>query len=206
MTKRIIQTAPRIGVLALQGAFREHIEMLYSLRVDAREIRTPEELDQVEGLIMPGGESTTIGKLAASYGLLDSIRSFIAAGKPVWGTCAGMIFLASEVGCDQPILKVMDITVTRNAFGRQRDSFEQDIAITEINRVLGEELNALFPAIFIRAPIIEAVGTEVQILSTLPDGKIVAAKQGNLLATSFHPELTEDSRIHRYFLTMIDPD
>lgn len=189
-----------VGVLALQGDFREHIEMLRSLGADAREIRLPDELKQVQGLIIPGGESTTIGKIAVEYGLLDAIRECVAGGMPVWGTCAGMIVLAKKISRSmrggQPLLGLMDITVQRNAFGRQVDSFEADVSIT----VLGA---APFHCVFIRAPMIEAVGPDVRVLGRLAEtGEIVAAQQGRLLATSFHPELTGDLRVHRYFLTL----
>jgi len=189
-----------VGVLALQGDFREHIEMLHSLGADARAIRLPDELKQVQGLIIPGGESTTIGKIAAEYGLLDAIQKRVVGGMPVWGTCAGMIVLAKKISRSmrggQPLLGLMDITVQRNAFGRQVDSFEADVPIT----VLGA---APFHCVFIRAPMIEAVGPDVNVLGRLAEtGEIVAAQQGHLLATSFHPELTGDLRVHRYFLTL----
>lgn len=188
----------KIGVLALQGAFREHVAMLRGLGVDAVEVRLPEELRAVDGLIIPGGESTTIGKIATQYGLIEPIRELAAQGKPVWGTCAGMIVLAKDVGMRQPLVGVMDVTVKRNAFGRQVDSFETDLNIPAIQN--GDPTP--FHAIFIRAPLMETVGKNVQVLATLEDGTIVAARQGNLLATSFHPELTQDGRFHKYFLAM----
>ncbi|MCC7164350.1 MAG: pyridoxal 5'-phosphate synthase glutaminase subunit PdxT [Anaerolineae bacterium] len=188
----------KIGVLALQGAFREHVAMLRGLGVDAVEVRLPEELRAVDGLIIPGGESTTIGKIATQYGLTEPIRELAAQGKPVWGTCAGMIVLAKDVGMRQPLVGVMDVTVKRNAFGRQVDSFETDLNIPAIQN--GDPTP--FHAIFIRAPLMETVGKNVQVLATLEDGTIVAARQGNLLATSFHPELTQDGRFHKYFLAM----
>lgn len=188
----------KIGVLALQGAFREHVAMLRGLGVDAVEVRLPEELRAVDGLIIPGGESTTIGKIATQYGLTEPIRELAAQGKPVWGTCAGMIVLAKDVGMRQPLVGVMDVTVKRNAFGRQVDSFETDLNIPAIQN--GDPTP--FHAIFIRAQLMETVGKNVQVLATLEDGTIVAARQGNLLATSFHPELTQDGRFHKYFLAM----
>jgi 5'-phosphate synthase pdxT subunit len=185
----------KIGVLALQGDFLEHVQMLETLGVDAVEVRLPEQLKKIDGLIMPGGESTTFAKLAESFGLMEPLRKFCATGKPVWGTCAGMIFLAKDVGRPQPILGLMDIKVKRNAFGRQVDSFEVDLKI----RTLGKEP---YHAIFIRAPLIESTGKGVQVLAKLDNGTIVAARQKNLLATSFHPELTDDLRFHKYFLKM----
>ena len=186
-----------IGVLALQGAFIEHVHALERLGVAAREVRLPRDLDGLDGLIMPGGESTTIGKLMAQYGLDEPIRARARAGFPIWGTCAGMILLAKDIGgLRQPLIGVMDIVVERNAFGRQLDSFEADLAIPAI----GAEP---FRTIFIRAPLIHAVSGETEILARLADGRIVAAREGNLLATSFHPELTNDDRLHRYFVEEI---
>ncbi|MGA7729917.1 MAG: pyridoxal 5'-phosphate synthase glutaminase subunit PdxT [Chloroflexia bacterium] len=186
----------RIGVLALQGAFREHIEALRELGAETVEVRLPEQLEGLDGLIIPGGESTAIGKLAVKYGLEEAIRRFAGEGKPVYGTCAGMIMLSKDVGRDQPLLGLMNIKVERNAFGRQLDSFETDLDIP----ALGEEP---FHAVFIRAPRIEAVGEGVEILSRLEDDTPVAARQGNMLVTAFHPELTGDLRWHRYFLSLI---
>ena len=185
----------KIGVLAIQGDFAEHIVMLKHLGAETAEVRLPAHLDGLEGLIMPGGESTTIGKLAVDYGLLEPLRDF---GKthPIWGTCAGAILLSKDARRDQPLLGLMDITVQRNGFGRQVDSFEADLVIPE----LGE--GGPYHAIFIRAPIIESVDGDAKILSKLSDGRIVAAQEGNLLATSFHPELTRDERFHKYFLTL----
>jgi len=191
-----------IGVLALQGAFREHIRCLQSCGAQAREIRTTEQLAGVDGLIIPGGESTTIGKLTVEFGFIEPLLAFTQSGKPVWGTCAGMIFLAKDVGRDQPTLGVMDIVVKRNAFGRQIDSFNQCLACPQINQALGLE-DTPSEAVFIRAPLIERVGPGVQVLVQLSEGMIVAARQKNLLATSFHPELTSDLRWHRYFLGML---
>ena len=187
----------KIGVLALQGAFREHIKMLHRLGVETAEVRLPADLAGLDGLIIPGGESTTIGKLAVMYGLMEPLRQF-AAAKPIWGTCAGMIFMAKEIGRDQPLLGVMDIVVERNAFGRQVDSFEVGLDITGLP-------NGPFPAVFIRAPkLVEAKG-ETQVLARLADGTAVAAQEGNWLVTSFHPELTEDSRLHAYFVSLCHP-
>jgi 5'-phosphate synthase pdxT subunit len=187
----------QIGVLALQGAFIEHEKMLNQLGAEAIEVRLPEHLEGLDGLIIPGGESTTIGKLATSYGLMDPLREF-ARHKPTWGTCAGMIFLAKDIGNDrQPILGVMDIHVNRNAFGRQIDSFEANLDIAVLD-------GAPFHAVFIRAPIVTAVEPGVDVLAKLNDGTIVAVEQGHLLATSFHPELTGDSRMHAHFLRRIN--
>jgi pyridoxal 5'-phosphate synthase pdxT subunit len=187
----------KIGVLALQGAFIEHEKKLRELGAEAVEVRKPEDLHGLDGLIIPGGESTTIGKLAVEYGLIEPLREF-AKDKPTWGTCAGMIFLAKDIGVDrQPILGVMDITVNRNAFGRQVDSFEADLPVSEI----GDEP---FHAIFIRAPVVTKVGEDVDVLAKLNDGRIVAAKAGHLLATAFHPELTDDNRLHEYFIRLIE--
>jgi pyridoxal 5'-phosphate synthase pdxT subunit len=186
----------KIGVLALQGAFREHIEALRKLGVEAVEVRLPEQLDGLDGLIIPGGESTAIGKLAVKYGLQEAIRRFAASGSPVYGSCAGMILLSNDVGRDQPLLDLMDVKVERNAFGRQLESFETDLVVPS----LGAER---FPAIFIRAPKIESVGEGVEVLAKLDDGTPVAARQGNMLVTAFHPELSNDLRFHRYFLDMV---
>ena len=186
----------KIGVLALQGAFSEHIKMLQKLGIETAEVRLPEHLKNIEGLIIPGGESTTIGKLAIDYGLIDPLREFVRA-TPTWGTCAGMIFLAKNIGIDeQPILGAMDIEVNRNAFGRQIDSFETDI---QIDGLAGEP----FHAVFIRAPIVTQVDPSVTVLSQLEDGRIVAVQQKHLLATSFHPELTDDLRLHTYFCDIV---
>ena len=186
----------RVGVLALQGAFREHIEALRKLGVETVEVRLPAQLEGLDGLIIPGGESTAIGKLAVKYGLQVPIRRYAEAGNPVYGTCAGMIMLSKDVGRDQPLLSAMDIKVERNAFGRQLDSFETDLAIP----ALGPEP---FHAIFIRAPRIECVGESVEVLAKLDNGTPVAAREGNMIVTAFHPELTNDLRLHRYFLSLI---
>jgi 5'-phosphate synthase pdxT subunit len=186
-----------IGVLALQGAFAEHVAAVERLGARAREVRLPADLEGVDGLIIPGGESTTIGKLLETFGLLEPLRERVGAGLPVYGTCAGAILLAKDIGgLDQPLLATMDLRVERNAFGRQLQSFETDLAI----RQLGERP---FPAIFIRAPAIREVGSEVETLATLGDGTIVAARQGPLLVSCFHPELTSDDRFHRYFLEYV---
>ena len=187
----------KIGVLALQGAFIEHVKMLRQLEVEAVEVRLPRQLDDLDGLIIPGGESTTIGKLATSYGLIDPLREF-AQNRPTWGTCAGMIFLARDIGIDeQPILGAMDIQVDRNAFGRQIDSFETDL---EIKGLSGEP----FHAIFIRAPIVTSADPQVDVLARLDDYRIVAVQQEHLFATSFHPELTDDLRLHSYFCDIVE--
>ena len=190
----------KIGVLALQGAFIEHIKILQRLGVEAVEVRLPEDLEDLDGLIIPGGESTTIGKLATMYNLMDPLRQF-GAEKPIWGTCAGMIFIAKEIGMDQPLLGLMDIVVERNAFGRQVDSFEVDLDIAPLNNGHAEP----FPAVFIRAPRLVSADEDagVEVLARLADGTAVAARQGHWLATSFHPELTNDSRFHQYFLTFV---
>jgi 5'-phosphate synthase pdxT subunit len=189
----------KIGVLALQGDFAEHIVMLARLDVETAEVRLPAHLDDLDGLIIPGGESTTIGKLAVAYELMEPLRHF-GKRKAIWGTCAGAIFLSNDIRRDQPLLGLMDITVARNAFGRQVDSFETDLDVPALRQVASE--NKPYHAIFIRAPLIESVHGRAEILAKLPDGQIVAAQQDNLLATSFHPELTDDERFHRYFLCL----
>jgi 5'-phosphate synthase pdxT subunit len=200
----------RIGVLALQGAFIEHVHVLHSLGVQAIEVRLPEQLDRLDGLIIPGGESTTIGKLAVEYGLLEPIREMADAGKPIWGTCAGLILLARRLsggrgeGEDPPLLGLMDLTVARNAFGRQVDSFEADLAVPALDAVsTSAEAGNPFHAVFIRAPRIESVRSGVEVLARLDDSAAVAARQGHLLVTAFHPELTADTRFHRYFLSLV---
>jgi 5'-phosphate synthase pdxT subunit len=189
----------KIGVLALQGDFAEHISMLKKIRVETAEVRLPEHLNGLDGLIIPGGESTTIGKLAAAYNLIEPLREF-GKNHAIWGTCAGAIFLSKDIGRDQPLLGLMDIKVRRNAFGRQIDSFETDLEIDELFKATGTEHP--YHAVFIRAPIIESVGGNAKALSTLEDGRIVAARQGHLLATSFHPELTNDPRFHEFFISL----
>ncbi|HCM96576.1 MAG: glutamine amidotransferase subunit PdxT [Chloroflexi bacterium GWB2_49_20] len=191
----------KIGVLALQGDFAEHIRMLKQLDVETVEVRLPNQLTGLDGLILPGGESTTIGKLCVDYGLLQPLQQF-GQGHAMWGTCAGAILLSRDASRSQPLLGLMDIRVARNAFGRQVDSFEADLDIEPLKQATNTR--APYHAFFIRAPIIEAVEGTAQVLATLPDGRIVAAGQGKLLATSFHPELTADTRFHEYFLSLID--
>jgi len=187
----------RIGVLASQGAFIEHITALRRLKVEALPVRRAPQLNGLDGLIIPGGESTAINKLMLSANLTEEIKSLAKKGLPIFGTCAGMIVLSTK-NSDRDVepLGLMDIVVRRNAFGRQIDSFETELAIP----VLGEKP---YPAVFIRAPLIEKASGEVEILAKLSDGTIVAARQNNLLVTAFHPELTDDLRFHRYFLEMI---
>lgn len=185
----------RVGVLALQGDVREHIRILDSLGAEAVKVKKPEQLETVDALVIPGGESTTIGKMAVRFGLLDPLRSAIADGLAVYGTCAGMILLAGAVTeGDQPLLGALDVVVKRNAFGRQNESFEADVDI--------DGLDQPFHAVFIRAPWIEKVGSEVEILSEIDDHPVMV-RQGSTLATSFHPELTGDGRIHRMLLDLI---
>ena len=188
-----------VGVLALQGDFREHREMLESMGHEVSEIRKPAQLDGLDALIIPGGESTTIARLILSNGFQQPLRDFCASGRPVWGTCAGAILLAREVDrLDRPGIETMEISVHRNAFGRQIDSFEADLDIAGLE-------GGPFHAVFIRAPGIDSVRFPAQAIATLDDGTIVAARQDNLLATSFHPELTGDSRLHAFFLTIGRP-
>jgi 5'-phosphate synthase pdxT subunit len=191
----------RIGVLALQGDFAEHIRILRKLGVETIEVRLPRQLASLDGLIIPGGESTTIGKLARDYELIEPLREF-GREKAIWGTCAGAIFLSKDARRQQPLLELMDITVERNAFGRQVASFEVELEVPALEEV--EPLVRPFHAVFIRAPLIERVESPAKVLATLPNGEIVAAEQGRLLATSFHPELTGDDRFHRYFLSLVD--
>ena len=189
----------KIGVLALQGDFAEHITMLKRIGVQATEVRLASQLDEIDGLIIPGGESTTIGKLAVDFKIMDPLRAF-GRQKAIWGTCAGAIFLSKDARRSQPLLSLMDISVERNAFGRQVDSFEVALDIPALKEVDPE--GRPYHAVFIRAPLIEAVHGNAQILSQLDDGRIVAAQQGRWLATSFHPELTDDDRFHRYFIKL----
>ncbi|SFI71158.1 pyridoxal 5'-phosphate synthase glutaminase subunit PdxT [Thermoflavimicrobium dichotomicum] len=185
----------KIGVLALQGAVREHVSLLEKVGAQAIAVKRAEQLADLDGLVLPGGESTTMGKLMRKYDLVDPIVEMHQQGKPIFGTCAGMILLAKKIeGQEEPHLGLMDITVKRNAFGRQVDSFEADLFIKGV----AED----FRAVFIRAPYIASVGPEVEILSEV-DGNIVAAKQDTLLAASFHPELTDDVRVHQYFVKMV---
>lgn len=187
----------KIGILALQGDFAEHINIIDKLGIQPIEIRQPAQLEALDCLIIPGGESTTMLKLMHSYNLFQPIKELANNGLPIMGTCAGMVLLAKKVSNpDMNTLALMDIEVKRNAFGRQLDSFETGIAIP----LLGDEP---FPAVFIRAPLIDNAGPDVDIIGRLPDNKIVAARQGNILALSFHPELSNDSRIHRYFLEKV---
>ena len=188
-----------IGVLALQGDFAEHITSLRRIGVETREVRLPEHLEGIQGLIVPGGESTTIGKLATDYGLMEPLYKF-GEHHAIWGTCAGAIFISKDARRLQPLLGLMDITVERNAFGRQIASFEADVEAPFLDQVDHDPLP--FHAVFIRAPIITSVYGKAHVLATLPDGRIVAARQGRLLATSFHPELTGDDRFHHYFVEM----
>ncbi len=185
----------KIGVLALQGAFVEHIRMLRELGLEAQEVRLPHEILGLNGLIIPGGESTAIGKLMASYGLLDPVRRF-AKDHAVWGTCAGMILMAKGTGRNQVGLGIMDIIVERNAFGRQIDSFEEKLTVD----VLRDGRQRLFPGIFIRAPRLVAAHGSAQVIASLMDGTAVAARQDKWLATAFHPELSDDLRFHQYFV------
>jgi len=188
-----------VGVLALQGDFREHREMLERMGHTVREIRKPAQLDALDALIIPGGESTTIARLILSNGFQQPLRDFCASGRPVWGTCAGAILLAGQVdNLDRPGIETMNIQVRRNAFGRQVDSFEADLTVEGLS-------GPPFRAVFIRAPLIERVFPPARAICVLEDGTIVAARQGNLLATSFHPELTGDSRLHALFLTIGAP-
>lgn len=187
-----------IGVLALQGDFAEHIHRLHEAGVEVREVRLPTDLEGIDGLIIPGGESTTIARLLAIYDLLEPLRRMAGEGLPIWGTCAGAIILAKRApGLDRPGIGVMDIGVERNAFGRQIDSFETDLPIPAVG-------DAPFHAVFIRAPVITDTGPSVDVLARLDDGRIVAACSGNLLATAFHPELTPDARFHRRFVAMAE--
>ena len=188
----------KIGVLALQGAFREHKLMLERCGAQICEVRKATELEGLDGLVLPGGESTTIGKLMVDFGLLEKIQERYAEGMAIYGTCAGMILLCREIiGSDQPRLGLFDARVQRNAFGRQRESFEADLFVPE----MGASEKPI-RAVFIRAPYLEQVGPAVQVLAEV-NGKAVIARQGKILTTSFHPELTDDDRIHRYFLQMI---
>jgi 5'-phosphate synthase pdxT subunit len=188
----------RIGVLAVQGAFVEHIASLRRLEVEALAVRLPHELASLDGLIIPGGESTTISKLMRDYNLTGEIRNLAENGLPIFGTCAGMVILAKEApDLEIKPLGLMKMGVRRNAFGRQVDSFETELSIP----VLGNEL---FPGIFIRAPIIEQANSEVEILARLTDGTGVAARERRLLACAFHPELTDDLRFHKYFIGIVN--
>jgi 5'-phosphate synthase pdxT subunit len=187
----------KIGVLAAQGAFAEHIAVLRQLNAEAIPVRLPHQLAGLDGLIIPGGESTTISKLLSDFSLTDEIKDLASSGMPIFGTCAGMILMAKEISdAHAEPLKLMDIEVRRNAFGRQKESFETELSIP----VIGDKP---FHAVFIRAPLIEAVNGNVEILARLDNGNIVAVRQDNLLAASFHPELTDDTRFHQYFIDII---
>ena len=191
--------SPRVGVLALQGDFREHLAVLNGLGATAVPVKRPEELASVDGLVIPGGESSVMDKLSRMFGLADPLKQFIAEGHPVYGTCAGLIMLADMVldAIDgQQTLGGFDLVVRRNAFGSQLDSFETDLDVP----VVGSEP---VHAVFIRAPIVETVGEKATALASLPDGRVVAVEQGGLLGTSFHPEMTGDTRFHEYFLTKV---
>ncbi len=186
----------KIGVLALQGAFREHLETLAAIGVEGVRVREPADLEGVSGLILPGGESTTMRQLSDRWGLHEPILRLAAAGAPIYGTCAGMIVLAREIaGGEPPILPLLDVTVERNAFGRQLDSFEAELSVP----VLGD---TPVHAVFIRAPIIERTGPGVDVLATLEDGRIVAVRERNVIATAFHPELAGETRFHRLVAAM----
>ncbi len=187
----------KIGVLALQGDFAEHVDIFQRLGIDAREVRRPQELSGLDGLVIPGGESTTIARLISEFDLLEPLRERAQNGFPVWGTCAGMIVLAQRASdLEWPTLDALAIAVRRNAFGRQVDSFETDLEVP----ALGQQA---FHAIFIRAPTVEKVDDGVEVLAKLENGRAVAVRQANALATAFHPELTEDDRFHRYFIDMV---
>ena len=188
--------APVVGVLALQGDFQEHVASLRRLGVEAREVRTERQLSAIDRLIVPGGESTSMAKLMDVYGLREPLKTFALSGCPVWGTCAGLILLAKRLLEDRPEpLGAMDMVVQRNGFGRQVDSFTTAVDIAGVE-------GGPYEAVFIRAPKIVEIGPSVEVLATLPDGNIVAARQGNILVTAFHPELTHDDRIHRAFVDM----
>jgi 5'-phosphate synthase pdxT subunit len=200
MDARPDRRAVRVGVLALQGDFREHMRMLEAIGADAIEVRTPEELATVDALVIPGGESTTIGRLATLYGLIQPLRARCGDGMPVLGTCAGMIFLSSSTeGDDQPLVGVLDATVRRNAFGRQVDSFEAELRVSGLDEPMR--------AVFIRAPWIGKVGGDVEVLADIEgadgDRHPVLVRQGNILATSFHPELTKDARLHEMLVDLV---
>ncbi|PKM83969.1 MAG: pyridoxal 5'-phosphate synthase glutaminase subunit PdxT [Firmicutes bacterium HGW-Firmicutes-13] len=185
----------KIGVLAVQGAVLEHIDMLKKCGVEAVPVKREEDISAVDALIIPGGESTTIGRLVKKFNLGMHIKKMVDEGKPVYGTCAGMILLAEEIEGEEPHLKLMNIKVLRNAFGRQRESFEADLDVP----LLGDKF---FPGVFIRAPYVLSAGPEVEVLSSFQD-KIVAARQGNILVSAFHPELTDDDRFHRLLISMV---
>ncbi len=189
---------PRVGVLAIQGDFLEHRQVLERIGVDAPEIRLPHQLDDVDGLIIPGGESTTIVQLIDIYGFRKTLEAKSQAGMPIWGTCAGMIVIATSLSDHRPEpLGLMNIDVSRNAFGRQIDSFEQDLTVEELE-------GPPFHGVFIRAPVVKKVGDGVKVMASLDDGCPVAVKQDRLFATAFHPELTDDNRIHEMFVRIVE--
>lgn len=189
---------PRVGVLAIQGDFLEHRQVLERIGVEAPEIRLPHQLDEVEGLIIPGGESTTIVQLIDIYGFRDALKAKAKAGMPIWGTCAGMIVIADSLTDHRPEpLHLMNIGVSRNAFGRQVDSFETDIDIAQVD-------GPPFHAVFIRAPVVNCMGDGVDVVARLEDGRPVAVQEGHLFATAFHPELTDDNRVHELFVRIVE--
>lgn len=199
MTDRSTSVKPRVGVLALQGDFREHLMVLRELGAEASPVRRESELDQVDGLVIPGGESSVMDKLSRLFGLADPLKKRIAEGMPVYGTCAGLILLADRI--ENPIAGQLsfgglDVTVRRNAFGNQNDSFETELTIP----VLGERP---VHAVFIRAPSVEQVGPDVEVLATLDDGRVIAVEHGNLMGIAFHPEVTDDYRFHERFLSRV---
>ena len=195
--RREQQSKLKIGVLAIQGDFAEHIAVLKRLGVQGREVRLPDHLQDIDGLIIPGGESTTLSRLMNIYELREPIKRMANEGKTIWGTCAGMIMMAKEITEEDPVpLDIMDIGVLRNGFGRQVDSFEQSLTIKQFDSVP-------FQGVFIRAPVIIRVGQEVEVMATLPDGQPVAVCKDKLMATASHPELTNDSRFHQHFLDLI---
>ena len=186
----------KIGVLALQGAFREHLDTLRAIDVEGVRVREPADLDGISGLILPGGESTTMRQLIERWGLHDPIMALASRGAPIFGTCAGLILLATEIaGGEAPILPLLDVTVERNAFGRQLESFEADVPVPSLG-------DLPVHAVFIRAPIIERTGPDVEVLARLDDGRIVAVRERNIIATAFHPELAGETRFHRLVVTM----
>jgi 5'-phosphate synthase pdxT subunit len=190
----------KIGVLAVQGDFAEHMAVLQGMGVETQEVRLPQHLEGVDGLILPGGESTTLSRLMTIYHLREPVAQMAREGKALWGTCAGMIMMAREITEQDPEpLQLMDIGVQRNAFGRQVDSFEQDLAVAGVD-------GPPFHAVFIRAPLIIRTGPQVEVLARLDDGRPVAARQGRMMVTSFHPELTRDTRLHHYFLSLISQE
>jgi len=188
----------RVGVLALQGDVAEHEAALRRAGAQPTRVRRAAQLADLDALVLPGGESTTIGQLASDFGLVEPLRQFGASGRPMWGTCAGLILLAHSVGQDQPLVGLMDLVVGRNAFGRQVDSFEVDVDVQGL-------AGGPFRGVFIRSPVISAAGPAVEILARLDGGEVVAARQGHLLATCFHPELTDDLRLHQLFLSWVSP-